>query len=223
MAMETTADPVSGWDGKNMIIFRQDSWCPHSGKAACYSPNALALTTIWKRIKTGEIPDADIEINAVKTTTGHAYEWNDVVTNPGRGIDFQNMLTHELGHVLGLAHNCYTATDVPPSLEDHMGNETVDCYMDDQLTPQITEATMFPSVDRDDFTRRDLTNDDKAGICAIYPFTHKVCPPPDSPGGCQVTTSAAPASTIGSLRLALPFLAFAAVFLMIHRHRRQRR
>lgn len=218
--MKLDKNPISGRDGENMIIFRQDSWCPRSGKAACYAPNALALTTIWKNTKSGEIPEADIEINAVATATGRSFEWNDIVANPTpvRGVDFQNMLTHELGHVLGLAHNCYTASDDPPSLEDHLGNHTVDCYNSAQPLQQITEATMYPTVDRSDYSRRTLVDDDIAGICAIYPFSHDVCPVAESTGGCQVAHRRAPESPLNRYWILWILFALSAVFFLVRHH-----
>lgn len=74
----------------NVIMFRDDGW-PYND-----TNNILALTTVTFLTKTGEILDADIEINstrmALSTSTTH-------VTS-----DLQSILTHEFGHFLGLAH-----------------------------------------------------------------------------------------------------------------------
>jgi len=199
VAEDPAADALTGNDKQHMIILRQDSWCPRGSDAStagCYPGNALAITTVWKNKKTGEIPDADIEINAVKTSIGGGYLWNDVVTNPGKGIDFQNMLTHELGHVIGFAHNCYTASDVQPSLVDNTGAPTLDCY-GGTLPASVLEATMFPSVDPQDYSRRSLSPDDQQAVCDIYPYTHEVCPVPTNPtSGCTLS----PPSTESGLR-----------------------
>ena len=195
VAEDPAADAITGRDKQHMIVLRQDSWCPRgsdANTAGCYPANALAITTVWKNTKTGEIPDADIEINAVKSADGSGFLWNDVVTNPGQGIDFQNMLTHELGHVIGFAHNCYTAGDVQPSLVDHTGAPTLDCYSG-TLPASVLEATMFPSVNPQDYSRRSLSPDDQQAVCDVYPYTHTVCPVAASSGGCAVSPTPATA------------------------------
>ena len=63
---------------------------------------------------------------------------------PGR-YDFRNVVTHEAGHYLGLAHNQH----------EEIANGR--------------EATMFWAIEtRNEITRRDLAPDDIDGICAIY-------------------------------------------------------
>lgn len=79
----------------NVITFHDDSW-PYSDDGA--QTNTLALTTISFNPNTGEIYDADVEINSaqqifVLKDTGHG------------GDDLNAVLTHELGHFLGLAHS----------------------------------------------------------------------------------------------------------------------
>jgi len=191
---DPAADAITGNDHQNMIVFRQDTWCPRGDAAVgCYPANALAITTVWKNKQTGEIPDADIEINAVTTTAGTGFQWADIASQPGAGIDFQNMLTHELGHVLGFSHNCYTPSDSVPSLVDHTGAATLSCY-GGTLPAEVAEATMFPSVDRSDISRRTLSPDDQQAVCDVYPYTHDACPIPAPPstGGCSL----APASPV---------------------------
>ena len=104
--------PVAANDRRNMVILRDTSWCLLDATGACsptstaYDPAALALTTVWARASTGEIIDADIEINAVNNL------WADVVAHPELvdRHDLQNVLTHEIGHLLGLDHSCLTST-----------------------------------------------------------------------------------------------------------------
>ena len=85
-----------GFDRKNVVVFRQDSWCQPADPVdptppLCYPANAMAVTTLFKNKTTGEIVDADMEINALHFT------WADLVANPvqadGRTADFQNTLT----------------------------------------------------------------------------------------------------------------------------------
>ncbi len=78
---------------QNAIIFRDDSW-PHEDAA-----RTLALTTVNFNKDTGEIYDADMEIN----TANHRMSIGDDV--PSDGYDFLSIMTHETGHFLGLAHS----------------------------------------------------------------------------------------------------------------------
>jgi hypothetical protein len=77
---------------QHVIVFHDDQW-PHND-----ANNTLGLTTVTFNPDTGEIYDADMEINAtVKLAVG------DPV--PPDGYDFQSVITHESGHFLGLAHS----------------------------------------------------------------------------------------------------------------------
>jgi predicted Zn-dependent protease len=109
----------------NIYLFRDDDW------TATGPGNALALTTVWYDWKTGEIYDADVEVNG---TDGD-------ITNsaPEDGADLPSIITHESGHFLGLAHS---------------------------LSPN---ATMFTYYEPMNGNLRELSSDDVAGICAIYP------------------------------------------------------
>jgi len=77
-------------DRQNRIVWREDRWLA--------DPDALALATVVYRRSTGEIQDADIDLNGLHhtftTTDDPAAADNDV----------QNTLTHELGHLVGLEH-----------------------------------------------------------------------------------------------------------------------
>jgi len=100
-----------------------------------YDANAFAVTTVWHRRSTGEILDADMEINERRGPYG-------VCPDEGcttRLVDLENVVTHEMGHFLGLAHS----TD--------------------------REATMFASSVAGEVIKRDLSPDDIVGICTVYP------------------------------------------------------
>lgn len=88
-----TVDYNQSGGNQNVIVFRDDKW-PHND-----SSNTLALTTVTFNPETGEIYDADMEINTDerKVTLG------DPV--PNDGYDFDSIVTHEAGHFLGLAHS----------------------------------------------------------------------------------------------------------------------
>ena len=84
---------VTGYYGEdptmNLVTFRE-KW-PHPDRPVAY-------TAVTYDPKTGEIRDADIELN------GEDFRFT---TNPAKEpwkIDVENTVTHELGHVLGLDH-----------------------------------------------------------------------------------------------------------------------
>jgi len=194
LAMAIEVEPISdvGNDKKNVIVFRKDTWCHQptpvddagTPQPECFPSSVLAVTSIFKNSKTGEILDADIEFNAVD------YSWGDLVGQPGLSTsttaDFQNALTHELGHVLGLDHNCYTKSDQQARLNDNTGAPEADCYNNPALAASVAGATMYPSVVISDTLRRELSPDDQQGICDIYPYAHETCPVTSSDGGCAV-------------------------------------
>lgn len=83
----------AGRDGENRIVWREDTW-PDD-----VSPEVLAITTMVYRRSTGEILDADIDVNGV------GFYWT-ATDEPGAIVnDVQNTVTHELGHLLGFAHS----------------------------------------------------------------------------------------------------------------------
>ncbi len=108
----------------NAIIFRSNGW-PYA------ATNALALTTVTFNVETGEIRDADIELNASDVT----FSTSDTEVT----FDLQSILTHEAGHFLGLAHS------------------------------PDKDATMRADYPPKSTSLRDLSPDDVAGICALYP------------------------------------------------------
>jgi hypothetical protein len=98
----------SGHGNANIIVFRDDGW-PHAGQG-----DTLALTTVTYNLDTGEIYDADMEINS---TQGH-------FTTGDTGVqdDLLSVATHEAGHFLGLAHTpvkgaTMTAEYIPGSVD----------------------------------------------------------------------------------------------------------
>ena len=109
----------------NVIVFRDASW-PYEG-----SSNTLALTTVTYALDTGEIYDADIELNS--------FDARFTTTDTAVGFDLQSIVTHEVGHFLGLAH------------------------------VRLAAATMYPDYVAGSVALRKLGTDDVAGVCAIYP------------------------------------------------------
>ncbi len=115
----------------NVIIFRDAIW-PYADNRD-NERTTLALTTITYLKDTGEIVDADIEVNSanVQLSTSETNISNDL----------QAILTHEVGHFLGLAHS------------------------------EVEDATMHRlyNVNVGDATFRTLSDDDRRGVCDLYP------------------------------------------------------
>ncbi|MFO0746059.1 MAG: matrixin family metalloprotease [Myxococcota bacterium] len=122
----------------NVIVFihSQAKWVAAKADGGLgNSPTWIAITKIAHNTKTGEIVDADIEIN------DGGFKFSTDGTPGADEVDFQSMLTHEVGHYFGLDHS---------------------------LDPT---ATMFASYSRtaDGATQaRTLAPDDEAGICELY-------------------------------------------------------
>lgn len=78
---------------QNMVVFRDDGW-PYSD-----SFSTLGLTTVTFNADTGEIFDADMEINSSQR---NLIAGEDI---PKTGFDLESVVTHEAGHFFGLAHS----------------------------------------------------------------------------------------------------------------------
>ncbi len=98
-----------------------------------YEASSVGKTLLAFDQDTGEMLDADIALNSAK------YPF---VTS-GDGIDLVAVLTHEVGHALGLAHSDVAGATMQPETRGFGTSEL-----------------------------RSLESDDRAGICAIYPPTH---------------------------------------------------
>jgi MYXO-CTERM domain-containing protein len=146
---ETTVQETIGFNwhagsgdaiNQNVLLFRNDT----PGDALdqwVHTLGALAITTVTFDSRSGRLVDADIEIN----DASFAFTTCDLDEASCRvAYDLENTLTHELGHVLGLDH--------PPSGD-----------------PGAFEATMFASTSEGAVDKRDLADDDIAGVCTLYP------------------------------------------------------
>lgn len=162
------------WDGHNRIITRTGAWCRDPD--ACTLPNdasQVALTSVFSRSHPGfpddgEIIEADIELNDVD------YDWAALPNEPFPHHDYQNSydlrsaLTHEVGHFIGLAHDCLQP-DEAARLDD-AGNVSPECSsIPASEDAQIRGATMFPIMESVDVSWRSLSDDDMRAACDIYP------------------------------------------------------
>jgi hypothetical protein len=146
-----------------------------------FNANTLALTTTSFDVETGEILDADVELNGwsgswatsngiTKATSGWYFTcagpgsrscidppfWMPGSTSPPgqtgcNWIDVGNTVTHEAGHVIGLDHTCVVAYPPP---------------YDACPTPP---PVMAPTAVITETRRRVLTSDDVEAVCTIYP------------------------------------------------------
>jgi hypothetical protein len=114
----------AGAPNANIVVFRDETW-PYPDERF-----VIARTSLTFDPNTGAILDADIEINSFDNDFSTA---DDVVTT-----DLQAVLTHEVGHFLGLDHS------------------------------KFENATMQANYDLSNLGARTLSSDDVAGICSIY-------------------------------------------------------
>jgi hypothetical protein len=196
-ALSTAPTPLAVNDGHNSLIFHNSLWCHVTANGKCnvdYDASALAVTTDTANTKTGQIYDADVEVNLVD------YQWADLVTDPelANDMDLQNALTHELGHLIGLDHTCFdplsSMTGVRP--DDNDGQPVPDCAT---ATPEVQATTMFPSAMPGDTQKRTLAPDDLNAVCTIYSINDP--PPPPGTGvngGCAGCAAAGGAGDLGA-------------------------
>jgi predicted Zn-dependent protease len=110
----------------NVVVWRDEQW-PYA------SDTAFALTSVTFPRKTGIVHDADIEINS------DTYTFSNLKHRSNSLVDLRNTVTHEVGHLIGLAHT------------------------------SKQEATMYGSASVGEINKRTLHSDDEKGVCSIYP------------------------------------------------------
>jgi MYXO-CTERM domain-containing protein len=137
LSAETKTNLVLGQNEKpdlaNLVVWH-NSWPPKGVSSAAVTKEMPAVTTVVYSTETGVIVDADIDLN------GHDFFWTTIDDSTKAATDIQNILTHEIGHVLGLTHS------------SNQG------------------ATMWEGTNQAELEKRTLHADDQLGVCTIYPF-----------------------------------------------------
>lgn len=189
-------------DEVNAVKFRNDRWCtPATADTPelCHDPDAMAITTVSyiqnpQSPRHGEIIDADIEINAVH----YAVSVDDQTTSDRPcHADLTSVVTHEIGHVLGLADAC-TNTPSENDWLDAAGNPVPSCWQSG-ISPEVRASTMFGVANCGETFKATLEPQDEQALCEMYPAANDpgVCArasrttvQPKEDSGCAVSAGA---------------------------------
>lgn len=109
----TTSNPT-GYNpfgpNSNTVSFR-----PRWEDDALHRPGTIAITVVTFDSLTGEIFDADIELNSRANTNAGGFVFAVGRMPEPDECDLQTILTHEFGHFLGLAHSNITRAVMYPT------------------------------------------------------------------------------------------------------------
>jgi matrixin len=128
MATGMEVSMAGGQHGQATIHWVNEKWDDE------YDPTALAVTVMKYDTSSGEITGGDIAVNGSVRWTATDACW--------RAYDLQGVLTHELGHLFGLAHD-----------------------------PRDPSATMYPTAGQCETLKRDLAASDLGGLQYLYEDT----------------------------------------------------
>jgi hypothetical protein len=132
-------------DGSNTVEWILEGW-----EARGFAPSAAAVTdAAYARNAQSkwEIVEVDLYVNGVN------FAWDLYGEGQAGSRAPASMLTHEAGHMLGLLHPC----------EEGGMSEAPDCA----AVPESAASAMSPLYAAD---RIELTSDDEAGLCFLYPL-----------------------------------------------------
>jgi hypothetical protein len=217
---EGLASGEVGLDGTNLVIIRDGEWCRPATEEEpeeCYDAAAAGLTTLFfiddpNSNRNGTILDADIELNAVTFSVAVDHQSEE----PGNcESDLANTFSHEIGHLMGLDHTCWTGAGI--RLNDHQGEPLPLCSLDPNLPRAIRDATMFNFQDCGETKKSSPEPDDVAGVCAIYPLE-------DSPRECRAAElEPGPSCALAAPRGGAGMLVLGVLALLLSRRRHARR
>lgn len=152
-----TRSSTSRPDGVNLVRWREDKWPPDGATESGVNPDWLALTVLVYQVSSGIVLDADMDLNGVN------FQWTTSEDPSQTRTDVQNVVTHEVGHIVGLDHS------------------------------DVFESTMYAEQLQGELHKRELHEDDIDGLCASYPFGRPTLLGPDQQapkmmlsGGCEV-------------------------------------
>ncbi len=171
----------SGGPNVNVVLFRDDDWTYRG------IDGTLAKTSVTYDDRTGEIFDADIEVNAAM---------NDLTVSDSKiSYDLQAIVTHEVGHFIGMAHS------------------------------SDANASMYASYAPGTIGPRHVTEDDVSGVCGVYPPGREGACDPSPRGGlgpnCDAPANGG--CSLGRYPLGRDAGAFAALVALALVARRRRR
>lgn len=145
------------------IYFRDDEWKGND------DGDALAATALAFDAKKGTVSYADIEVNTVQN------QFSFAIDQDAAAYDLQAVLTHEVGHYIGLAHSKDADSIMVPSY----------CTSDERC---VADGTVG---------KRALGVDDIKAVCTLYPHNAKPLLPETSNAGDLEGGTTAGCSTSG--------------------------
>ncbi len=224
--METPRPVVVGLDRHNVVVFREDRWCTPATDDApeqCHDRGAAGITTTSyvksaESDRHAEIVDVDIELNAVDYV--FTVDAEAAAAVPGCAMDLASVVTHEVGHLLGLAHSCLMPQD-DPNLRDENGQPLLPCQPASALPEPIRESTMAGEASCGERSKATVETDDVLGVCSLFPTSA-------DPGTCAAPAPLEPdagcgCSVPGASRPAIPWALIAGALLPMWQRSRRRR
>ena len=151
---EVEYEPRSG--NANILIFRDQEWQENGY-------DKLALTTVNFDKETGDIWNADIEVNT------HDYDY--IQGKNGGEYDLSGVLTHEAGHFLGLVHSDDPDATMYSVYFDGMADLSEDdgLAICDAYPPKDIDEKHCNPIPRHGFSPR-CASDQTEGKCAVAPL-----------------------------------------------------
>jgi hypothetical protein len=176
----TLACGVSEYNQKkgnaNIVLVREDEW-PYIGAS-----NAIGLTTTRFDTESGDLWDADVELNGVAGTLS--------VGDPVQGDDLLSVLTHEAGHFLGLSHSS-DQTATMKAVYDHAQDGTSFRSLEQDDIEGV--CSIYPS-DRNPATTSCENRHGFSEDCAVDQPERR-----ETSGGCTCTAAPARVSWSGNV------------------------